>query len=138
MNTRKYDQRNELPEVDEYCALRAACDLPPRTTAAASKGLPNSIFATTIRDQGRLIAMGRLIGDGGCNLEVVDIAVHPEYQKRGLGGFIMSEIMSYISENAPVSAFVSLIADHHSPALYSKFGFKPTAPDSIGMFFRVK
>jgi ribosomal protein S18 acetylase RimI-like enzyme len=138
MNKQNYQQRNELPGVDEYRALRDACGLPPRTTAAASKGLPNSVFSTSIRDQGRLIAMGRLVGDGGCNLEVVDIAVHPDYQRRGLGSLIMSEIMSYISENTPPSAFTSLIADHHSPALYSKFGFEPTAPVSIGMSFRVK
>jgi ribosomal protein S18 acetylase RimI-like enzyme len=82
--------------------------------------------------------MGRVIGDGGCNYEIVDIAVHPQYQKQGLGGRIMTEVMSYISENAPESAYVSLIADHHSPELYSKFGFEPTAPVSIGMAFKAK
>lgn len=38
---------------------------------------------------------------------------------------------------SPKTAYVSLIADHHSPTLYSKFGFKPTAPVSIGMAFKV-
>lgn len=104
-----------------------------RTTAAAAKGLPNSLFATTIRDQGRLIAMGRVIGDGGCNFEIVDIAVHPDYQRKGLGSLVLSAIMSYLDDVAPESAYVSLIADHQSPRLYSKFGFEPTASVSIGM-----
>lgn len=82
--------------------------------------------------------MGRIVGDGGCNFTVVDIAVHPEYQRQGLGGFVMEAIMSYIHAYAPDSAYVDLIADHHSPALYSKHGFEPTAPKSIGMAYRVK
>ncbi len=104
---------------------------------AARKGLPNSLFATTIRDAGQLIAMGRVVGDGGCDYGIVDVAVHPDYQRQGLGDRIMTAIMSYIDQNAPGSAYVALIADDHSPALYSKFGFEPTAPKSIGMSYRV-
>jgi ribosomal protein S18 acetylase RimI-like enzyme len=100
--------------------------------------LPNSLFATTIRDQSKLIAMGRVVGDGACNFEIVDVAVHPDYQRRGLGGRIMSAVMDYIHEHAPESAYVSLIADDHAPALYSKFGFEPTAPVSIGMAYKVR
>ncbi len=138
MSAQSYNQQNETPQAEEYRELRAICGLSPKSEEAALKGLPNSLFATTVRDQGRLIAMGRIIGDGGCNFEVVDIAVHPEYQRKGLGGLVMSSIMSYIKEKAPESAYVSIIADHHSPALYSKYGFEPTAPVSIGMAYRVK
>lgn len=137
MDLHRYDQRSEIPAIEEYRQLRAVCGLSPKSPEAASKGLPNSLFATTLRDEGKLIAMGRVVGDGGCNFEVVDIAVHPDYQRRGLGALVMTSIMSYIAENAPKSAYVSLIADHHSPALYSKFGFKATAPVSIGMGYKV-
>ena len=138
MSTQSYDQQNETPQAEEYCELRVICGLSPTSEEAAMKGLPNGLFSTTIRDQGLLIAMGRLIGDGKCNFEVVDIAVHPEYQRQELGGRVMNSIMSFIKENAPETAYVSLIADHHSPALYSKYGFEPTAPVSIGMAYRVK
>ncbi|MEL7536240.1 MAG: GNAT family N-acetyltransferase [Pseudomonadota bacterium] len=139
MTTRptSYQQNNVAPSVLEYCELRRVCGLSPKTIEAAERGLPNSLYATTIRDQGKLIAMGRVVGDRGCNYEVVDIAVHPDYQRQGLGQQIMAAIMSFIEADAPESAYVSLIADHHSPALYSKFGFEPTAPVSIGMAFKV-
>jgi GNAT superfamily N-acetyltransferase len=81
--------------------------------------------------------MGRVVGDGGCSFEIVDVAVHPGWQRRGLGARIMGAIRDWLDANAPPSAFVSMIADHHSPALYAKFGFAPTAPDSIGMGYRV-
>ena len=133
----QYTQQNEVPGQEEYRALRVKCGLSPRTAKAAATGLPNSLFATTIREGTVLVAMGRVVGDGGCNFEVVDIAVHPDHQRRGLGVRVMTAIMDFLHANAPESAYVCLIADHHSPALYTKFGFKPTTPKSIGMAYRV-
>ncbi len=127
-----------LPSADEYRSLREICGLSPKTAEAAARGLPNSLYCALLRDGERLVAMGRVIGDGGCNFEVVDVAVHPDYQRRGLGGQIMQAVSAWLTDNAPTSAYVSLIADHHSPALYSKYGFKPTAPVSIGMGYKVR
>ena len=121
------------PEADEYRALRVAAGLSPKSAEAAARGLPGSLYSVCIRDGDRLIAMGRIVGDGGCNFEIVDMAVHPEFQRQGLGYSIMEALMSYLEREAPSSAYVSLIADHGAPALYRKFGFEPTAPNSIGM-----
>ena len=137
MNTSEFILLEEVPGIEEYQNLRVICGLSPRSLEAASKGLPNSLFSITIRDQDSLIGMGRVVGDGGCNLEVVDIAVHPEFQQRGIGQMIMTRIMAFIENNAPVSAYVSLIADDHSPALYSKYGFELTTPRSVGMALKV-
>ncbi len=130
-------QANDLPRVDEYRTLRRECGLSEKSVEAAEKGLPNSLYAVTLRDGERLVAMGRVVGDGGCDFGVVDIAVHPDYQQQGLGTRVMSAIMSYLHENAPPSAYVALIADDHSPALYSKFGFRFTTPRSVGMAYRI-
>ena len=81
--------------------------------------------------------MGRIIGDGGCNYEIVDVAVHPDHQRQGLGYQIMEALMEYIYEYAPESAYVCLIADHGAPALYKKFGFEFTAPTSVAMAKRI-
>jgi ribosomal protein S18 acetylase RimI-like enzyme len=77
--------------------------------------------------------MGRVVGDGGCNFEIVDIAVHPDYQRQGLGRQVMDAVMAFFHEAAPESAYVDLIADHHSLALYSKYGNEPVAPKSLGI-----
>lgn len=138
MSTSEFIALAEVPGIEEYQNLRVICGLSPRTSEAASQGLPNSLFSITIRRQNILVGMGRIVGDGGCNLEVVDIAVHPEYQRRGIGQRIMSKIMAFIENNAPVSAYVSLIADDHSPALYSKYGFEVTTPRSVGMALKVR
>ena len=41
--------------------------------------------------------------------------------------------MAHLTANAPTSAYVSLIADVPADRLYAQFGFKPTAPRSLGM-----
>ena len=128
-------QRSEIPDVTEYCRLRERCALSPKTAEAAERGLPNSLFSTTIRLEGELVTMARIVGDGGCNFEVVDVAVHPDHQRKGLGTGIMRALEVWLDEHASESAYVSLIADHHSLKLYSTFGFEPTTPKSIGMAY---
>ena len=126
--------RTPLPH--EYLHLRAAAGLSPFSRAAAELALPNTLFAVLLEDQGRAIGMGRLIGDGGCFFQVVDIAVDPAYQGRGLGKRIMAALMAHVA-TLPKGAYVSLIADTPADQLYAQFGFVPTAPRSLGMAFRV-
>ena len=128
----------ETPAVDEYCALRASAGLSPRTTAAARQGLPGTLFGVCIRDGDQLIGMGRVIGDGGLNYEIVDMAVRPDYQRQGHGYRIMEALMRFIRENASESAYVCLLADDGAPALYKKFGFEFTAPRTVGMALNIK
>lgn len=129
----EYKISAEKPVAEEYARLRLDAGLSERSVAAARVGLPNSLFCICVRNEQELVGMGRIIGDGGCNFEVVDVAVHPDHQRRGLGIQIMSSLMEYLHSYAPTSAYVSLLADTGAPALYEKFGFRPTAPDSIGM-----
>ena len=77
--------------------------------------------------------MGRVVGDGGCFYQVVDIAVLPEHQGRGLGKAVMREIADYIEREVPESAYVSLLAGGQAYQLYQQFGFSLTAPTSVGM-----
>ena len=129
--------KSGVPGPDEYCALRVAAGLSARSLIAARLGLPGTLHAVCVRDEGTLIGMGRVVGDGGCNFEVVDVAVHPDYQRQGYGYRIMEALMEYLHDHAPESAYVSLIADHGAPVLYEKFGFEFTAPTSVAMAKRM-
>jgi hypothetical protein len=71
--------------------------------------------------------MGRIIGDGGCFYTVVDIAVAPPFQGRGLGKRIMKALDEWLRENAEPSAYVTLVADGEARHLYAKYGFVETA-----------
>ncbi|MEK4509075.1 GNAT family N-acetyltransferase [Paenibacillus sp. FSL K6-2524] len=125
----------DAPTPTEYLALRAAAGLSPKDLQASQIALSNSIFITTMRDlDDQLIGMGRIIGDGGCFYQIVDIAVHPTRQGQGLGKQIMSVLMDYLDNHAPSGAYISLIADVPADELYTRFGFDYTSPKSVGMF----
>lgn len=120
------------PSVEEYRALRVLAGLSPKTAEAAARGLPNTVFGVSLREGDRLLAMGRIIGDGGCFLQVVDIAVVPDRQGQGLGKAVMQQLDDWLRGHA-VGAYVSLIADGQAHRLYAQFGFALTAPRSVGM-----
>jgi ribosomal protein S18 acetylase RimI-like enzyme len=129
-----YEITQTIPDIESYLRLREIAGLSPRSREAAELGLPNSLFAVSIYNGDKLIGMGRIVGDGGCNFEVVDIAVNPQHQGQGLGRQIMENIMAYLNTNAPAGSYISLIAD--VPELYEKFGFKKCSPKSEGMYLQ--
>lgn len=136
--SQSYDTIARVPTLGEYLRLRDAAGLGAFTGQAAARGLAGTVFAVVIEQDGQAIGMGRLIGDGGCFFQVVDIAVDPAHQGRGLGKAIMAALSEYISGRLPASAYVSLIADVPANRLYEQFGFRETAPRSLGMARRVE
>lgn len=126
-----------FPEVDDYCRLRNQAGMSPKTPQAAEKGLPNTLYGVSLRREGEVIGMGRIIGDGGCFYTVVDIAVAPPYQGQGLGKVIMNALADWLHANAEPSAYVTLVADGEARHLYAKYGFVETAPASVNMEYIV-
>ncbi len=127
-----------FPGADDYRRLRVATGLSPRSAEAAARGLPNTIFGVRVLHGDRVVGMGRIIGDGGCFFVVVDIAVEPAHQKRGLGKRIMAALDAWLRANAPVSSNVSLFADGEARRLYAQYGFVETGPVSVGMDYVVR
>lgn len=125
------------PSIADYLRLRVAAGLSAKTEEQAQKGLPNTWFGVTVLHGGAAVGMGRVIGDGGTAFQIVDIALEPEHQGKGLGKAIMAALMQRLAEAAPAGAYVSLIADGDARHLYAQYGFEPVMPASIGMARRV-
>lgn len=123
-----------VPEVEDFLHLRVAAGLSPRSSEAAERGLPNSLFGVSAVAEGKTVGMGRVIGDGGCNYEIVDVAVDPDWQGVGIGKKIMRAIMDFLQQDAPDGSFISLIADE--PEFYQKFGFQKASEGAAAMFIR--
>ena len=134
----RYALSDETPAAEDYLRLRLVTGLSPKSAEGAAIGLPNTRFGVVVRHEGRVIAMGRVIGDGGLMFQVTDIAVEPAHQGRGIGKAIVARLVEYLETRIPDGAYVSLIADGDAHRLYAQFGFKPTAPVSIGMEMHIR
>ena len=85
-----------VPSVEDYCRLRVSTGLSPKSAEAAAAGLPNTLFGVLVPKEDIVIGMGRVIGDNGLFYQVVDIAVEPEHQRRGLGKAIVGKIVDHL------------------------------------------
>ncbi len=123
------------PAVSDYLRLRQGSGLTPRSADQARLALAGTWAACHIRHQpsDQTVAMGRLIGDGGWYFHVVDMAVLPDHQRRGLGRRALTWLLDQIRHEAPAGAFVSLMADPPGRALYASHGFTEDRDASIGM-----
>ena len=111
-----YTLTAEVPLAEDYLRLRIVTGLSPKSAEGAAIGLPNTLFGVVVRHDGRVVGMGRAIGDGGLMLQVTDIAVEPEHQGRGLGKAIVGAIIEHLKRTVPDGAYVSLIADGEAPS----------------------
>lgn len=123
----------ETPTPIEYCELRKAGGLSEKTIDADTISLPKSLFSVVIRssNDNELIGMGRVVGDLGCHVQICDIVVNPNYQKRGFSKLLMQEIMKFVEKEVHQCAFVNLFAD--VGFLYERYGFIKSN-QSIGMY----
>lgn len=133
-----YALKRETPSSEDYLRLRVVAGLSPKTEVGAGIGLPNTYCAVQIKYEGRAVGMGRVIGDGALFFQVVDIAVEPAHQGKGLGKAIMAALMDHLHAHAPSGAYVSLLADGEAHRLYAQYGFELTAPASLGMALKLR
>ena len=128
----------DAPGVNDYLRLRTEAGLSPKTEEQARAALPGSWAAChVVTDDGEVVGMGRLLGDGGWYFHVVDMAVLPDHQRQGLGEAMLSALLDRVREAAPPGAYVSLLADPPGRHLYERHGFHDTASESVGMAIRL-
>lgn len=127
----------EPPTVDDYLRLRKESGLSERTREQAENGVTGAWASAHVVhvESGETAGMGRVIGDGGWYFVVIDMAVLPHHQRKGIGDAIMTALLRTIYEAEP-GAQVSLLADPPGRRLYARHGFVESAPDSIGMWRR--
>jgi ribosomal protein S18 acetylase RimI-like enzyme len=126
----------DLPTPEEHNHLRTISGLTPipldPSSPEYSLSLSSSLACFTARDltDQSLVGMARLIGDKHIFLQLVDVAVHPAHQGRGIGETLLKAVTRWIEANA-AQAYVSCVADPKGQGLYRRHGF--VATEGIGM-----
>ena len=128
----KFELTNTIDPQD-YLNMRDAVGWTKFAIEQATEGLKNSII-WCIRDQGRPVALGRIVTDHGYIVYIADIIVLPEYQGQGLGRQIMENIMNYIKAQLKPGYRIMavLVSAKGKEAFYEKFGFIKRPDESFG------
>lgn len=93
------------------------------------KALMNSSAVLTVRDGGQLVALARLLDDGGMLAFMHYVLVAPTHQGRGIAG----RMMALIKERYADYLYIALMPEESSnAAFYEKYGFA-RMPDGVPM-----
>jgi ribosomal protein S18 acetylase RimI-like enzyme len=128
----RYIIKLECPSVEEFCMLRSKIGWGNIDLRQAEISLSNSLFHVTIRDNSKLIGMGRVIGDGAMYFYIQDVVVDPHYQNAGVGSALMMQIENYLFVSAKKGSTIGLLAAKGKEAFYSKYGYTQRPNDSLG------
>ena len=87
--------------------------------------LKNTLFRVSAYDGDTVVGMARVIGDVGMDYYIKDVAVRPEYQRRGIGKTLIEELLKFIGGHGVkcTHIFVELSALPENVPFYAKFGF---------------
>lgn len=123
----------ETPSAKDYVSLRLRSGMGDKDRKRSQIALENSLFTASLYDGEKLIAFGRIVGDGGITYMVSDIMVDKEYQRKGYAGQIMDAIDTYLDANTHSDSYVCLIANQPADLLYQKHRFEYLPEDKCGM-----
>lgn len=104
----------------ELEALYRAAPLGNKTAAQLRTAFTNSIAVCLIRERGKLVGAGRVVGDGVDIAYLGDVALMPAHQGRGLGVQIVQRLM----ERARGHKKIILYSVPGKEGFYKRFGFK--------------
>jgi len=104
----------------ELSALYAAAPLGAKSPADLQKAFTNSMFRCFVRDDGKLIGVGRALADGVDCSYICDVALLPGYQGRGLGQQIVTTLMKLSNGHRKII----LYSVPGKESFYKKLGFK--------------
>lgn len=124
---------NEL-NTEDFVRLRVEAGFMKTPLPQAECALKNGLFAVTAIHDGKVIGMGRLVGDGAMYWYLQEIVVSPEYQGLGIGTRIVNRLINHVKESAlPGSKVtVGLMAAEGKERFYEKLGFYGRPNDNCG------
>ena len=123
-----------LPTIEEYRQLSDAVGWTSFTNLeAVAKSLPLSLFSIVAEKDGELIGTTRVSGDGALYFYIMDVAVMPAMQGRGIGTALMNAAIEYITRTGADHALTYLFTAARRGSFYQRFGFQGPETWLLGM-----
>lgn len=118
-NTVRLQFDSEGIDWQELRQLFKATDLGGRAGDKIRRAFDNSSVLCFALKGSALVGVARAVSDGEYHATIYDVAVHPEFQRQGLGRRIVHEVLARL----PVWR-VLLVADGQAKHFYERLGFR--------------
>lgn len=105
---------------DELCELYRLAPLGQKSPSDLQVCFANSRYVCFVYDKGRLVAAGRALADGVDCSYIADVAVHPDYQGKGLGKSVVIRLVEMSAGHRKIILYASAGKEE----FYLKLGFK--------------
>ena len=115
---------NEL-SAEDFVRLKVATGFMERPLEQVERALQNDLYHVAAVSDGKVIGMGRLVGDGAMYWYLQEIIVLPKYQGQGIGKRIVNKLLEHVRNTAIPGTWVEvgLTAVKGKEPFYEKFGF---------------
>lgn len=133
MENLEYELVDNVLNAEDFIRLKVSTGFIDRPISQVDKALKNGLFNVSAICDGRVVGMGRLVGDVAMYWYMQEIIVLKEYQGKGIGRSIVNRLIEHIRDNAVPDTKVSIgltVVKGKEP-FYEKFGF---CLSSAGMF----
>ena len=122
---------------DEHMALWESAGWGSLDRELVENSLRGSYATFAVRDGGRIIAMARLIGDGGMAFFLNDLVVSPYYQGNGIGRELLAHIEDFIRGELKEGwwSYLQLMSAKDKEEFYLKCGYKAHPHEHSGAGF---
>ena len=125
MEELQYELVDNVLRAEDFIHLKAAVGMIDRPLGQVEKALRNGLFHVSAICDGKIVGMGRLVGDGAMYWYLRDIIVLPEYQGKGIGKNIVNRLLKHIKSTAipGTKIEVGLTSVKGKEPFYEKLGF---------------
>ncbi len=123
--------KKQFPTNDEFNDLFCSVSWGKRDNEKINSHRAKSCFSVCVFDESKIVGMARVVGDGSY-FTIFDVVTRKEYQNKGIGTLLMTEIINWYKSIEDDDTYLYLGASLGKEKFYEKFGFKSRPYKNIG------
>lgn len=125
--------KNEI-SVNDYLELRNSVGWRNLPREQAERALAGSVYMLVAYDNDNVVGMARVVGDGAYMALIVDVMVHPAYQNKKIGTYILSNIVNVLESSVTGEQImmINLMSVPGKESFYERFGLAQRPNKTMG------